>query len=1128
MFGNSINQQPQGVGLFGSSSTALFGAGQSGLAQSQQPQQGQGVWGGTTLGGQMQTSQQSGLFGQTGQPQPQQQSTGMNTGSGLFGQGKPTTGLFSNTSSTMFGQQQVQQPPQPQQTQQGIFGGGIFGQPSSSGQVQGGGLGQQGQSGMNMFGQTNQNQSSWNQPQSSQTGMGLGQQMTTNPQVGGSIFSFGGQQQQQPQGQGIFGNAPQNQIAQQPGQMGGGMGYGQQQSQIKIGNPTQSQTGQGIFSSFPSSGGGIFNTLMNPQQPNQNIFGGQQQMTTGMNIPSGQQGMQSGLGGLNSSLFAPNQQKSGVFGGYGTSTTTGTTQGMGGLQMQQIQQQSNVTTGSFPFAYQVSKIPETTTSGNQSKVENVSLISISGMPNYNSKSLEELRFEDYVNKKKGLQVPKVSSTSGMMTGMTGTSMFPSQVGVSQTSGMFQQQQQGQQQGQQGQQQTSSLFGPKTVQSSGIFGQTPNPTQNMFQTPQTIPQGQTFQIQQPISQTGQQGLFGQNPLMPSSTSGIQGQSLFTQPQTIGIQTNLGQQANLGSTQPQGLNYGLGGQPQKSLFGPTSNTVSTTQPTQGLFSGQKPPEGGLFGQTTTNPQIQSGTSMFSTGQNQQPNSLFAQSTTQPTGGSLFGPKQSSGGLFQSTTPTSGLFGSVTVPQQAKPQEGPYSSSTMPQLSSNLPQASQIPFLPLQSVDYKSFLLNSLEKQKTITDMLNELQREYIVQDFFINDFKIKKDKPRESLFPESKYSYIPISNKEIYDQDYRRFNKKEREHDYDYFLKYKRPHEQRPDSFAVFNQRKEEKDAKGKILGDESRIKKSHSADSFKIKENQIVKKIDKDFNQINLGEEFYRNGRKVDLELTFILLEPKELIFKLIHIDCNTKLKILKQDILNKLKKENKELFWNLGIDDFFLMRNFRTMKESQSLEDNSVKNKDEIHIILKKSLFPEEDESAIQSRKASNLSEKKSSHSNKKEIKIEKSEKIKASSKKKLKSSIAPIEMLPNLTKAGYETTPSMKEICRMTVEELRNVENFSIFNEHGKIEFKGTTDLTKLNLDQIVNIQPKVISLYQNGQIDFKPEKGQGLNKAATLHMFNVFAQKSDENGESEEEKSFFLMSLQKICQNKKVIYKY
>jgi nuclear pore complex protein Nup98-Nup96 len=72
-----------------------------------------------------------------------------------------------------------------------------------------------------------------------------------------------------------------------------------------------------------------------------------------------------------------------------------------------------------------------------------------------------------------------------------------------------------------------------------------------------------------------------------------------------------------------------------------------------------------------------------------------------------------------------------------------------------------------------------------------------------------------------------------------------------------------------------------------------------------------------------------------------------------------------------------------------------------------------------------------------------------------------------------------------------MTVDELKRVRNFSVSNSFGKIEFGGETDVTGLNLDEIVKIEDKAVTVYPD-ETTPKPPVGQGLNKPAVVHLYN------------------------------------
>lgn len=113
-------------------------------------------------------------------------------------------------------------------------------------------------------------------------------------------------------------------------------------------------------------------------------------------------------------------------------------------------------------------------------------------------------------------------------------------------------------------------------------------------------------------------------------------------------------------------------------------------------------------------------------------------------------------------------------------------------------------------------------------------------------------------------------------------------------------------------------------------------------------------------------------------------------------------------------------------------------------------------------------------------------------------------------DCLPILTKKQYKMTPSNYDIFRMSQKELENVEDFSIENEYGKIEYLEPVDLYKANLDEIFEISQGEVSVYGNNF--FRPPKGEKFNKKATIYLYKMFP------GE-EESKKDFLEKLQKNC---------
>ena len=74
---------------------------------------------------------------------------------------------------------------------------------------------------------------------------------------------------------------------------------------------------------------------------------------------------------------------------------------------------------------------------------------------------------------------------------------------------------------------------------------------------------------------------------------------------------------------------------------------------------------------------------------------------------------------------------------------------------------------------------------------------------------------------------------------------------------------------------------------------------------------------------------------------------------------------------------------------------------------------------------------------------------------------------------IPLLTRLEYSTIPKLPLLARMTENQLANVENFTIQNNHGKVIFDGFTDVRQLDLDQIVFIEKQSVNKYIYTAID-------------------------------------------------------
>ncbi len=98
----------------------------------------------------------------------------------------------------------------------------------------------------------------------------------------------------------------------------------------------------------------------------------------------------------------------------------------------------------------------------------------------------------------------------------------------------------------------------------------------------------------------------------------------------------------------------------------------------------------------------------------------------------------------------------------------------------------------------------------------------------------------------------------------------------------------------------------------------------------------------------------------------------------------------------------------------------------------------------------------------KNAREQKEELERKLKEEEEANKAKEGGKTFAPNDKLPVAPKPDYNISPSMGELCRMSLEELENVENFKISNEFGSIEFQEAVDLTNVNLAEVVTITIK------------------------------------------------------------------
>lgn len=95
----------------------------------------------------------------------------------------------------------------------------------------------------------------------------------------------------------------------------------------------------------------------------------------------------------------------------------------------------------------------------------------------------------------------------------------------------------------------------------------------------------------------------------------------------------------------------------------------------------------------------------------------------------------------------------------------------------------------------------------------------------------------------------------------------------------------------------------------------------------------------------------------------------------------------------------------------------------------------------------------------------------------------------------PKLTKGNFQTDPPIERINLMSVDELRNLESFKIWNNFGQIKFSEPVDLTDVALDEAVVIEHGFVDVYPPDRFDgeTRPECGSKINRPAIVTLFNV-----------------------------------
>lgn len=398
------------------------------------------------------------------------------------------------------------------------------------------------------------------------------------------------------------------------------------------------------------------------QQNKPSIFGQPSTSAFGATKPTGAFGFgspqpQTSLFGQASTSTTANTS----FGGFGTNATSGGLFGSASATPAFGQSQQTGANGSAIVKYQPLHGTDTLMKGGQSSTVNTKQHCITAMKEYEGKSLEEIRIEDYTANRKGPQAGVIPRSSGGLFGATaptGGGLFGAPASQPST-GLFGQQQPaantlggfgtpaanntlggfGQPQG--------SAFGQATpAQSTGLFGKS-------FATPATSTAFGGFGTAAPANAN----LFGAKPF------GQQSGGLFGQTPQVSGGSTFGQQPATGFS---GFGQTAVNQPAP-LFGSSATTANT-----GFGMGTAAPNTGGFGSFGANTNANTGGGLFpqkpATGFGAAP-AFGAAPTSTATGFGSFGQPNTSGSIFNNTfnkttaTPYCGFGTQSTAPTLGK---------------------------------------------------------------------------------------------------------------------------------------------------------------------------------------------------------------------------------------------------------------------------------------------------------------------------------------------------------------------------------------------------------------------------------------------------------------------------------
>ena len=110
-------------------------------------------------------------------------------------------------------------------------------------------------------------------------------------------------------------------------------------------------------------------------------------------------------------------------------------------------------------------------------------------------------------------------------------------------------------------------------------------------------------------------------------------------------------------------------------------------------------------------------------------------------------------------------------------------------------------------------------------------------------------------------------------------------------------------------------------------------------------------------------------------------------------------------------------------------------------------------------------------------------------------------------DLIPKLTKEGYVMKPSAEELSQMSAADLAAVPNFVIERiGYGSVAWDGAVDVRGIDLDSVVSIEKKAVEVYhQEEESGNKPPVGTKLNRPAIITLHEVYPKSGSDATEAE-----------------------